>query len=242
MNGLDNWLQTPAGCHALAWEQAQLDAMVADIFGYHALQLGLPAAIDALAANRMPHRWRAALAASDQADAAAAGVGLITSPAALPFAQASLDLIVLPHTLDCHPDPHAVLREIERVLVHEGRMVVTGLNRASLWGLSGALPAAGNSVSPRRLRALLRNTQLELQTVRYGGHGLAPRVPPDQSRPGWLHRSGAHLWPALGALWCAIAVKRSPGMLLVGPAWKTQPAPAGAKAGVAQRTEPVNDG
>jgi SAM-dependent methyltransferase len=243
MSGLNNWLQTPPGRYALAWEQAQFDAVVADIFGYHALQLGLPAAIDALAANRMPHRWRAALAAPDKTGApatpaAAARVALVTSPAALPFPQASLDLIALPHTLERHPDPHAVLREVERVLVHEGRMVVTGLNRTSLWGLSGALPAAGDCVNPRRLRALLRNTQLELQTVYYGGHGFAPHILPDQGHPGWLNRLGTRLWPAMGALWCAVAVKRSHGMLLVGPAWKTQPAAAGAKAGVAQRTEP----
>ena len=50
------WLKSPAGRYLLAWEQAQLDRVVADIFGFHALQLGRPA-LDALRANRMPHRW-----------------------------------------------------------------------------------------------------------------------------------------------------------------------------------------
>ncbi|MDR2991617.1 MAG: class I SAM-dependent methyltransferase [Burkholderiaceae bacterium] len=252
MNGLDNWLQTPPGRYALAWEQAQFDAVVADIFGYHALQLGLSAAIDALAANRMPHRWRAALlapvtarAGTAVADASTASstlrTALVASPAALPFPEASLDLIALPHTLDCGSDPQAVLREVERVLVHEGRMVITGVNPASLWHLSKALPAAGQSVSPHGLRALLRNTELELQTVRHGGHGFAPRVQRDDPLPGRFDRWGAHLWPTLGALWCAVAVKRSRGAMLVGPAWKT-PATAGAQAGVAQRTKPATNG
>ncbi|MDR1462284.1 MAG: SAM-dependent methyltransferase, partial [Azoarcus sp.] len=35
------WLQTPLGGYFAEWEQAQLDAMLADIFGYNALQLGL---------------------------------------------------------------------------------------------------------------------------------------------------------------------------------------------------------
>lgn len=52
------WLHTPAGRDLLAWEQRQLDAAVADVFGYHALQLGLPQ-VQALRANRMPHRWLA---------------------------------------------------------------------------------------------------------------------------------------------------------------------------------------
>jgi hypothetical protein len=54
-------VSTPAGQVALAWERARLDDALADVFGYHALQLGL-AELDALAANRMPHRWLADVA------------------------------------------------------------------------------------------------------------------------------------------------------------------------------------
>ena len=61
MTVLHDWFQTPPGQYLLDWERAQFDAALADVFGYHALQLGL-ADIDALAANRMPHRmphrWR----------------------------------------------------------------------------------------------------------------------------------------------------------------------------------------
>ena len=56
--GLQDWFETPPGRYLLAWERPQFDAAVADIFGYHALQLGLPE-LDALRANRMPHRWLA---------------------------------------------------------------------------------------------------------------------------------------------------------------------------------------
>jgi hypothetical protein len=54
--GLHEWFQTPAGQTLLDWERAQVDHAVADIFGYHALQLGLPE-MDGLQANRMPHQW-----------------------------------------------------------------------------------------------------------------------------------------------------------------------------------------
>ena len=56
--GLSEWWESPAGRYLLAWEQAQLDAWVSDLFGYNALQLGWPA-LNALQANRMPHRWLA---------------------------------------------------------------------------------------------------------------------------------------------------------------------------------------
>jgi hypothetical protein len=37
--------------------------------------------------------------------------------------------------LELARDPHHALREVERVLVPEGRVVISGFNPASLWGL-----------------------------------------------------------------------------------------------------------
>ena len=54
---------------------------------------------------------------------------------ALPFPQHSVDLVVLPHSLELARDPHQTLREVERVLVPEGRVVIAGFNPASLWGM-----------------------------------------------------------------------------------------------------------
>lgn len=53
---LQHWLGTAPGRYLLAWEQARLDQAVANLFGFNALQLGLPE-LQALQANRMPHRW-----------------------------------------------------------------------------------------------------------------------------------------------------------------------------------------
>ena len=133
---LTDWLATPLGRCLLDWETAQFEHAVSDIFGYHAVQLGF-APLDALASNRMPHRWLAVdnleppkFMPSD------AGVprtprrspAFAADPTALPFAQGSLDLLAMPHTLDMSQDPHAALREAERVLVPEGRVVITGFN------------------------------------------------------------------------------------------------------------------
>jgi hypothetical protein len=49
------WTDSPPGRYVLGWEQAQLDRIVSDVFGFHALQLGLPQ-LDALRENRMPYR------------------------------------------------------------------------------------------------------------------------------------------------------------------------------------------
>ena len=61
---LHPWLALPPGQALLEWEQAQFDRLVADIFGFHAIQLGLPE-LDGLRANRMQHRWLALDASYD---------------------------------------------------------------------------------------------------------------------------------------------------------------------------------
>ncbi|HEY8049297.1 MAG TPA: methyltransferase domain-containing protein, partial [Ramlibacter sp.] len=105
------WFQTPPGRYLLAWERAEFDRAVADIFGFHALQLGLPE-LDALQSNRMPHRW---LALSEPPLPGMPKPAMVTDFAALPFEENSLDLVVLPHSLELNVDPHATLREVERV-------------------------------------------------------------------------------------------------------------------------------
>ena len=52
---LAEWFQTPPGQYVLAWERAQFDAAVADVFGYYAWQVGL-ADWNLLRANRMPFK------------------------------------------------------------------------------------------------------------------------------------------------------------------------------------------
>ncbi|MCY7317072.1 MAG: SAM-dependent methyltransferase, partial [Rubrivivax sp.] len=116
---LGSWLHTAPGRLLLAWEQDRLDHAVTDAFGFHALQLGLPE-IEALRANRMPHRWVAgdtlyqpeALPGPPPLDdqfttqAALEPVALHCEFDALPFPNASIDLVVMPHTLELARDPH----------------------------------------------------------------------------------------------------------------------------------------
>jgi hypothetical protein len=84
---------------------------VADVFGYHALQLGLPE-LDTLRANRMPHRWLALAGHRRAAAGDDPGRGLCHRLFRAAVCRNSLDLVTLPHTLEMHVDPHATLREV----------------------------------------------------------------------------------------------------------------------------------
>ena len=253
---LPQWLRSPVGQVLLEWEQRHLDQAVADLFGFHALQLGLPQ-LDALQANRMPHRWLAVESAEDEevparapateADAAAekaadgtgARVHVVPPPTlrchfdALPFAAATLDLVILPHALELARDPHLALREVERVLVPEGRAIIVGFNPASMWGLRQRLgrlrrrlaprssselflPHAGEFVGYRRLRDWLRLLSFEVEAGRFGCYVPAVRSSRWLARFAWMERAGEHWWPVFGALYYIVAVKRVRGMRLVG--------------------------
>jgi len=89
------------------------------------VQLGAPE-FDFLRTNRMPFRFTAG----------SGRVQVETDYTALPFAAASIDLVLLPHVLEFASNPHQVLREVERVLVPEGQVVIAGFNPISLFGLS----------------------------------------------------------------------------------------------------------
>jgi SAM-dependent methyltransferase len=261
---LPQWLKTPAGEYLLAWEQRHLDQAVVDLFGFHALQLGLPE-LDALRANRMPHRWLAVESPPAKGDAAAGPADAAATPPekraitlhchfdALPFDGSSLDLVVLPHSLELARDPHLTLREVERVLVPEGRVIILGFNPASLWGTRQRLgrmrrrlglgterdlflPRAGEFIGYRRLRDWLRLLSFEVESGRFGCY-----IPPVTSakwlaRFSWMEAAGDRWWPPFGALYYIVAVKRVRGMRLVGlvrdelrvKAVTTAPAPVAA--------------
>ena len=216
-----------------------MDLAVADIFGFHALQLGL-SEIDALGANRMPHRWLATSAPSPRAE-------FVADFSALPFPANSLDLVVLPHALELAPDPHTTLREVERVLVPEGRVVICGLNPASLWGLRQRrarlyhrlgfgklfLPQAGEFIGYWRLRDWLRLLDFEVEVGRFGCYRPTFSSERGLQRLEWMERAGDRWWPIFGAVYFVVAVKRVRGMTLLSPGWKSSRAMAAAPVSVA---------
>jgi SAM-dependent methyltransferase len=262
---LGQWLRTPPGRYLLLWEQDRMDRAVADAFGYHALQLGLPE-LEALRANRMPHRWVAtdSLVVPEPVELPPAAEDLMTTVApearialhcefdALPFASQSIDLVVLPHALELARDPHLTLSEVERVLVPEGRVMILGFNPASLWGLRQRmgqggmrvgidhrrelfLPRAGEFLGYRRVRDWLRLLSFEVEAGRFGCWRPPFRAQKWLDRTAWMERVGERWWPVLGAVYFIVAVKRVRGMRLVGLARREARKAAASPATVAHR-------
>jgi len=267
---MHHWTDSALGHYLLEWEQQRFDEAVADIFGYHALQLGLPQ-LQGLRGNRMPHRWLALEGLDPVPDAKAGTVAqaaavrvsqaqppaeetqnfaplmpaLRTAPEALPFAEASLDLLLMPHTLEASNDPHAALREAARVLVPEGRLVISGLNPSSLLGLqrrversAGYLPDLSLGVGYWRLRDWLRLLSFEIEAVQFGCYRPATQSEKWLSRWQFMEGLGHRCWPVMGGVYCVVAVKRVQGMRMMSPSWRKSSVPVGMKAPVTQKQPP----
>ena len=232
--GCDEWLLTPQGRYILEWEQTRFDQMVADIFGYHAVQIGLPQC-DCLRANRMPLRF-----VYDSTPPAA----LLGDAHHLPLAGSSVDLVALPHTLEFADDPHQILREVERVLVPEGQVLISGFNPFSLWGirrrLSGrdaAFPWRGQYFSVRRLKDLLQLLSFESQAGCFGRYSPAVRQEHWLRRWHFLELAGDRWWPIFGSVYLLQGIKRQHGLRLLTPTWQDRKARAKALAPAVQRIQ-----
>jgi len=191
------WFATPLGRHLLAREQAYFDTTLADIFGYHALQIGLPET-PLLRASRIATRCTVDLEEPAQ---------VLADPHWLPFRENSFDLVVLPHALEFTDEPHQLLREVYRVIRPEGQLVVSGFNPFSLFGAKRyfgreqTMPWTGNFISLYRVKDWLALLGFEVS-----GGRLDAYVPPVAQENGCAASSSSN-----GR---AIAGGRSPGAFI----------------------------
>jgi SAM-dependent methyltransferase len=213
---LADWFETPLGRYLLSREQAWFDRTVVDIFGFRAIQVGLPR-VPLLAQSRIAACWTVdpAPPALVQAD-----------PHWLPFPENSLDLVVLPHALEFTADPHQLLREVYRAVRPEGQVVIAGFNPFSLFGAKRyfgreqAPPWNGNFIALYRLKDWLALLGFEVT-----GGGLDAYVPP-LANPAWRQRcgffeaAGDRWWPIAGGVYFLRATKRVLGMRVITPAWE----------------------
>jgi len=222
---LEDWYASPLGVELASQEEACLERMLHETFGYYLLQVGLNAGFaKAVATSRIRHR----ILLPPTACCDALGLQIAAHPERLPVASDSVDAVFLPHTLDFVAEPHRVLREVERVLIPEGRVVIIGFNPLSLWGLRRLMrrgkrrvPWCGNFVTPYRVSDWLSllGFDVEMQEMM-------------MFRPPWrcallrqwsfLDSLGGRFWPLLGGVHAVRAVKRVSTLTPLRPSWKTR--------------------
>lgn len=225
-----DWFKGTAGQYLLEKEQILFDSAVFDLFGFNALQMGAVHG-NFLQNSRIPNQFLASHDTDTQETH-----HLCCQDDFLPFAEMSLDVLLLPHRLEFSERPHQTLREAARVLVHDGHLLISGFNPMSAWGATARLkkiskspnyPWSGRFISLVRLKDWLTILGFEVVSVQ-----MTCFVPPFeqaawQQRFAFMDKLGARACTLLGGVYFIVAKKRVVAMTPIKPHWKVAPLKAG---------------
>ncbi|MGE5522816.1 MAG: class I SAM-dependent methyltransferase [Rhodospirillaceae bacterium] len=217
-----SWSDTPLGAYLLAREWEYFDRIVADRFGYNALQLGMQE-FEFLRASRIPLRCRVGTSGN---------VDLFADPRDLPIATSSIDLVLLPHVLEFTENPHQILREVHRVLMPEGHVLISCFNPWSLWGFGRlfhrkhGFPWDGRFINLPRMKDWLALLGLEVIAGQMSCYAPPCRQEKWLRRFEFMEAAGDRWWPIAGGVYFLQAVKRVRGLRLIMPRWTDRLAPA----------------
>ena len=219
------------GSLVLDTESRRLAPLLANVFGYQLLLVGSGDYLSVLHAARVHHcTWLAtpitpAARAPEPANAAPPRSTVHGLAGAMPVASDSMDIVVLPHVLEFEDDPHAALREAERVLVPEGHVIVAGYNALGPMGFLRLVrrrdaPWNGRFYTASRVRDWLSG--LGFDTVASEGCFFRPPFRSDRvlRRLRVFESAGPRYWPGLCGTWFLVARKRTATLTPFRPRWR----------------------
>jgi SAM-dependent methyltransferase len=186
-----DWLATTLGRRCLATEQRIVRRAMEQMFGEQMLQIGIWGGTDTFLPDARTQRaasleWRGAVAAD-----------LLSHTDRLAVTSDSVDVVLLPHTLELIPSPHALLREVDRVLRANGYLVVLSFRPNGVWGLRHLLSRGGYPPGHQRLirEGRLRGW-LELLSFEIGPRqGYCHTLPFERSRKFGMLPEGSEVVP-----------------------------------------------
>ena len=226
---LQQWYSTSLGQRLAEQEAALLSEALTNLFGFHLLQLGQLGNRDWLNNSRISHCSVMDFMPVPRDEAISGFHGL---PDALPIQADSIDVMVLPHTLEFSLTPHTILREVDRVLVPEGHLVMLVFNPISLWsfwrwmfGWRKRVPWCGRFLSTGRIRDWMALLGFDVKRI----HGYFYQLPVQNKRVaermGFCEGLGRRCWPFLGAANMIVATKRVTTLTPVRPRWRAKAKP-----------------
>lgn len=209
---LSNWFRSPLGKHVFAAEEEEMQDILPNMFGYHILQYGYSAESDYLSSSRIKDKTILFL---DETEVSSDINAVYTSAEDLPVATDSIDVIVLPHILEYSKDAHKLLREMDRALIGDGRVVIIGINPISLWGLWhlflcwwGEMPWSGKLFPITKLKDWLSLLDFEIEKTKCFFFSPPLRNEKFLKKFVPLERLGRYCWPILGGIYIVVAKKR----------------------------------
>ncbi|QTF07413.1 class I SAM-dependent methyltransferase [Brenneria izadpanahii] len=168
------------------------------LFGFHLLKIGPLSAEISITDCPISH----------QVNVAPDGerVQVIADPHHLPFAEKSVDACLLAQTLSYSADPHRILREVDRVLIDDGWLILSSFNPVSLLGIAKLIPGL-NKRQPYCSRMFTQMRIIDwLSLLNYEVmHHASLQVTPWRKNKGKLNKH----FPVFGCLSLIVARKRT---------------------------------
>ena len=166
-------------------EKAMVDKLLRRCLGYYFIHLGQWPAIDRYQATPIKRQIVIAEQIQDTT------LPRITAHMdALPIQSDTVDAVYCPHVLEFIDKPHDVLRELERLLVPEGFLIISCFNPWNLWNAVRRLPfratklPRGNLLSCSRLKDWLQLLGFDIVCV----ETVAPAMSQDVEQGSWWAR------------------------------------------------------
>ena len=224
---IKKWFETPLGRRLLNEETCLLQHILPRLFGYHLLQIGHVGHGCLLKSSRIMHRCVLSQTANTICQPYSSVYALAD---VLPIASDSIDVVVLPHVLEFEEEPHEILREVERILIPEGYLVVLGFNPISLWGIwrwlfarRDTVPWCGRFLSALRLRDWIALLGFDLKEQKTFFFGLPFQKDRFNNYTKFLEKLGEKRTFNFGAVYMVVAKKRIATLTPIKQKWLTQP-------------------
>ena len=203
----NQWLtQQFLGNVLLETEAQQLSILLDRHFGKHAILIGVPHQYRLLEATKIPcHSLVTPLLSKDKKH------GYIEGDLHdLPILTGSVDLVILPHTLELIDNPRQLLAEACRIIKPEGLIAISGFNPYSTWGLrklwsKKTMPWSVNFIHSHTIKTWLKLADFALEK-----HASALFTPPINQaklyrKLHFLERIGNTFFPVLGGSYLIVA-------------------------------------
>lgn len=166
---INAWFETNLGQRLLEAETTALNPLLSSLFGYYLVQIGDVGNGCLLTSSRIVHGC--VVTHNPQTEIIKPYSQIYAKLGALPLANECIDVILLPHVLEFESQPYAILKEIARVLIPGGHLIIIGFNLLSLWGVRRwfsrrcrILPWCGNFLSLLQLKEWFAVFDFNLET------------------------------------------------------------------------------
>jgi len=225
---IENWFSCGLVQRILKQEQLFLDTLLPELFGYHLMQLSVLNDKCLYEKSSTSHQFSMnfQLDNKEKKDDSIKQTGVISSYEELGIDSDAVDVSLLHHVLDYSQHPQQLLREVTRVTIPNGYIVICGFNPYSLMGMSRPVACLFSKKHNLRYQQLrvgrlidwFQVLGLEMMQCHRGYYGL----PMNRYYSSAMDNIGRSVVPVFGSFYILVARKTVSSMTMIRSDWKSR--------------------